>query len=48
MERREPKVCAYEGKVYPHGSDECIKSKCMICADGEWRERIDACTFPTV
>jgi hypothetical protein len=43
MERRDPKACVLENKLYPHGSDECIKGKCMICRDGDWLERIDVC-----
>jgi hypothetical protein len=32
--------CKHEEKQYAAGSELCVEDKCMICKDGEWKDKI--------
>jgi hypothetical protein len=32
--------CKHEEKRYAAGSELCLEEKCMICQDGEWKDKI--------
>lgn len=44
MEKKNKEFCTHKSKIYPHGSEDCIAGKCMICSFGEWKERVQQCT----
>lgn len=44
MEKKSKEFCTHDGKIYPHGTEDCISGKCKICSSGEWKERVQKCT----
>jgi len=43
MEKKSKEFCTHDGKIYPHGTEDCISGKCKICSAGEWKERVQKC-----
>ncbi len=41
MERSDYKSCMSNEQIYPHDSEVCTGSSCMICNDGNWQETKD-------
>lgn len=45
MDRSDKSGCLFEGRLYPHDSEVCTGTLCMICRDGDWEETTEL--FPS-
>lgn len=48
MDAQTYSFCQNDNRLYPHGTEQCISGKCMLCVDGQWKERIEVCTSPVM
>ena len=44
MDAQTYSFCTKDERLYPHGTEQCISGRCMLCAEGQWKERIDVCS----
>jgi hypothetical protein len=44
MDAQTYNFCANDDRLYPHGTEQCISGRCMLCVEGQWKERIEVCS----